>query len=219
MQNRQSQNAVLIGVLLVVCALAGGCWNPFRKEPIAGSQRAGSLTNGYSLLVGLAGQESKVGLVTWVRDYDGEVGDLLEDVQEAAKDINGWLGDISGRLKSNGVLMDRNGLPEVEQWARNWIEGRTRKTILGGKIQKSELVMVLSQAKATEYIAALCAGLANIEVNDARRDKLKKYAARFESLNERCLGLLKVKGEDEMKKEKAEEEREEDADEQGEERL
>ena len=181
---------VMLGVVVVLVMGSGGCWNPFKREPIEGSKRANALTQGYSLLSGVVGQETRVGMVTWVRSYDREIGVVLFEIQMESKNLEGWLSDVSQGLRDNGVRMNRNGLPEVERWARKWIEERTKKEILGGEIKRSELVMILGQAKATEYVAALCAGLANIEVNDGRRNVLKGYVVKFEKLNEKCLVLL-----------------------------
>ena len=190
----KSKRKKLCFLLLIVTGLVyTGCWNPLRKEPVAGTRRAESLTSGYSLLKHLAGQETRVGLITWVKDYNQDVESLLQEISKAAVELQQWLGQVETGLSANGVKMNAAGLPEVEVWARQWIEDQTKNAILGGEKQRSELVMVISQAKATEYIAALSAGIANIELNDERRNVLKVYSDRFAKLHEHAIGLLRVR--------------------------
>ncbi|QQE13631.1 hypothetical protein JD969_09275 [Planctomycetota bacterium] len=191
MNQKKSVTIVVMGMVLM---MLGGCFtNPLRREPVAGTKRAESLASGYSLLKHIAGQEKEVGMITWVKSYEAEVEKLLSEVSDAAGELDKWLDSVEKALASNGVRMNAAGMPEVEVWARKWIETRTRKSILGGQKARSELVMVLSQAKGLEYMAALCEGIANIELSDKRRNKLQGFAKRFEELNERAIGLLAVR--------------------------
>ena len=136
---------------------------------------------GYTNLLSVLKDESSVAGLLSIKTVQPETADLIKMIARKA----GAAAQALEKLFADPppITIGNSGLPVVEIEARTWIANRTTVALLGNDGARLEYNLLLSQQKATDYIAALCAGLLKDEPSEARRTVLRSVKQEFIDLN------------------------------------
>lgn len=184
MIRRMRRLAPLPFVLLCLCS-TGGCRSvvpgPLPEHADEHVQRDA----GYSILLDILDQESRVAGILEIKDTPAGLSELIERIAESAA---AGASALRAELEHTpGVTPGSSGLPAVEIEARSRIAGRTTLALVAGRGSRFQLDLVLSQLKATEYVAALADGLLRDEPSSRRAEALESIRRRFDSLHAELL--------------------------------
>jgi hypothetical protein len=173
-----------------------GC-SPTLQAPLRGPDGAGEdegdlrLDHGYSLLMGVLGDETRVSEILGMKSASAGTEELLRAISAAATTARE---DLEALLpETPPISVGSSGLPLLEIDARNRIANQETVGLLLSSGATFELRILLTQEKATGYVAALSEGLASADPNLARRDRLSGLSRRFLQLNAELRGRLAVK--------------------------
>ncbi|MDG2031161.1 MAG: hypothetical protein P8J45_09180 [Phycisphaerales bacterium] len=163
---------------LVLLLLLLGCQRvvvPGPLPPHAGD--AVQLNAGYGLLINLLEQEARVDGLLSIRTLPPSTTQLVKAI---ARDASVGAAELKSAKDDPPVInWDSEGLPVTEIEARNLIASQTSLKLLSTSGKAGELELLLSQLKATEYIAALSSSLLGRDRSEARRAVLKQVNEAF----------------------------------------
>ena len=180
-------------VILIILGVCVGC-APVLKSPIGneGDERASDrLDHGYSILVSLMGDESKVDEILAIKSASKETEKLLKDISETAKDA---IKKIQGSVKLKPLLLiGDQGLPTIESDARSRITNTqtVRLLVAAGTF---ELKILLTQEKAMGYAASLADSLAAADPNEVRSGMMKEFAKKYGEFEQEAILRIQALG-------------------------
>jgi hypothetical protein len=178
-------------VLLASAVLLTACQGSMRPHRLEQAGTAASVLNhGYALLHATLADESKVDQVLMIKDSDPRVAELLQAIAQFA-------GDGRNRLQAFAeedptLSLDGQGLPEVEQEARDAISGATAKQILFSSGKTFEFRLLMTQHQALIYITHLAATLSKQDTHEARKHYLEQLAVQSLALGEQVTAQLEA---------------------------
>lgn len=174
--------------------LMGGC-SPAISRPFesqgdgldAGDLR---LDHGYGLLIPLLEDESELAGILVIKSPRKPVADLIRRISDEAKQDLARLGPVLG--ESPVVNRSRDGLPVIEADARTRIRDAQTGVLVFSSGRTFELRILLTQEKATGYVAALATSLSKADPQEMRGELLARMADRWDALGEEVRNLLEV---------------------------
>lgn len=122
-----------------------------RKQAQDETQVSTQTLQGFGLLYDLMVKEAKVDQIFLVKSTFLETEQLINDIATTARNVKKQIEDAD-------LNVDQTGLPPVELAARSQIKSQQTRTLLFAG-DDFELKLLLTQASATEYAAALCAAI------------------------------------------------------------
>ena len=177
---------LLMGGVMLSPLMFAGC-NPTLQAPLIGPDGVGSdtgderLDHGYALLMGLLADEARVADILAIKSTSSATEKILRAISseatEGAADLDALL------LKAPPIELGGTGLPLLEIDARNRLTNQETVGLLLSSGSTFEIRILLTQEKASGYVAALAEGLASADSNPERRDRLSKMSRRFLGLN------------------------------------
>ena len=189
MIRRVRRVAPLPFVLLCLCSV-GGCRSvvpgPLPEHAGAPVQR----NAGYSILLDVLDEESRVAGILEIKDTPAGLSELIGRIAEsAAAGASALRAELD---RTPEVTPGSSGLPAVEIEARSRIARQTTVALVAGRGSRFRRDLVLSQLKATEYVAALADGLLRDEPSSRRAESLESIRKRFDSLHVELLGWVEA---------------------------
>jgi hypothetical protein len=187
---RLSSTRLLASIALVSSAMVlGACsTTPKNLADEAPLESHVTLSEGYALLHGLMGQESRVAGIFLLKsapdDFKGLIGEIARTAEQAGEAIEGIV------KASPELSLDGANLPQIEADARAAIEGEKTKELLGSSGVEFQRRLTVEQIKATNYAAHLARSLAARETNADRARYLDDLASRFDDLTKRLFTML-----------------------------
>jgi hypothetical protein len=184
------------GVATLSLLMFVGC-SPTLQAPLKGPDGAGPdsgdyrLDHGYTLLMDLLADEARVVDILGLKSASPSTEEILRAISSAASEASVDLAAM--RSKAPPILVGTTGLPILEVDARNRLKNQETVGLLLSGGTSFELRILLTQEKASGYIAALAEGLASADPNPARRDRLTRLSRRFLGLNAELRQRLAVK--------------------------
>ncbi|MEE2681244.1 MAG: hypothetical protein VX641_02610 [Planctomycetota bacterium] len=175
---------LLGGVLLL-----GGCSRERAHRMLeADSTRVAQRDAGYTLLLDLLGDESRVDGILLIKSLPKPVAELVRAIADESQAAVGRLTDVLGQPPV--VTPGNDGLPLVEVEARSRIRQWTTMALLSGRGPELERALLISQLQAVDSIRALCEALIDQEASELRRTVLGEVLAGFSSLRSRIWAQL-----------------------------
>lgn len=174
-----SMRAQAVIIIAFSTTLLGGCRQKFAAPISDAATQQQQLDAGYSLLLGLMEDESRVKDVLVIKSAPDDTKTLLKDISttcsEAAEQLQAF-GEADPDL-----AMDQPGLPLLEQATRDAIASATAgRILLAGKT--FEVRILLTQAEALNYGNFLARSIAKGDTDPDRSKYLDGLASRLEQL-------------------------------------
>lgn len=173
-----------------------GC-SPTLQAPLKGLDGVGDdagdqrLDHGYALLMEVLGNETRVSGILGMKSATAVTEAILRGISAAATVARD---DLAALLPETPPIdVGATGLPLLETDARNRLENQETVGLLLSSGPTFERRILLTQEKATGYVAALSEGLASADPNPARRDRLTELSRRFLQLNAELRDRLTIK--------------------------
>jgi hypothetical protein len=155
----------------------------------ADDDQAAYLTNGYSLLHGLCGQEGQLDMILIVKTTPPEIADYLHQVSASAKQDTKWLDELQDHDKD--LIFGRTGLPPFEKDTRASIQDDKEHMLLFGTSGSAFVrALLVSQTEAGTYGMNLAKVLAAAEPNEQRAAVVRKIGKRWKKIRDRAYALL-----------------------------
>ena len=193
--------AVALMLVLLVPGCRSGGTGGSRAVARGGSRAAARgagvdlrLSEGYGLLHALLAKQGGVDGILIVKGASGPGKDLIRRIAVASRD---GAERIRGFAREDDRLrVDWTGLREVEQRARDQIEGATGKELLFSG-DDFEVRLLLTQSEATRYAVGLARVLLKIDRDEQRNQWLLDFVAGYDELRQEVVRRLAVvEGED-----------------------
>ena len=170
------------GILSVVACVMTGCTltipGPLPVDAGPNVQRDA----GYGLLITVLDQEAKLDGLLMFKDFPPKTADLMRAISKDAKTYSAALKALKQDAPPITWKSERLPVPEME--ARDWIADRATVDLLSGSGPALNVELLLSQLKATEYIAALANSIAKSEPSEARLKQLDLAKEAFLKLHD-----------------------------------
>ena len=177
--------------MMILSTLIAGCAStidrPFARDPEGIAQ----IDHGYALLDSLLSDESSVADILVIKSVRDDVGRLLQRISKLAKTDRAALQKLYPL--SPGVDPSKDGLPRIEEDARARIRNQQTGLLLMSGGEDFEVLILLTQEKATDYAEALCRSLADADPRADRRKALEGMAEGWREMNRRARSLFTLK--------------------------
>lgn len=179
--------ALIFSLLLLVAGCAPTIERPFDDD----QDGVAALARGYSLLDSLLSDESSVADILVIKSVNDEVARLLKSISKLAKadrDAIRKLYPLDPPIDPSG-----DGLPRIETDARTRIRNQQTGRLLLSGGEEFEVLILLTQEKATDYLESICRSLASADPQGERRETLQGMADGWRTLNRRTRSLFAIK--------------------------
>ena len=152
------------------------------------------LDRGYTLLDSLLTDESSVADILVIKSAGDDLTRLLEHISRQAGS------DLAELRKlypmEPAVDPSGDGLPRIESDARARIRNQQTALLLMSGGEDFEVLILLTQEKATDYVEAICRSLSKADPQKKRSEMLKGMADGWKEFNRRARSLFLVKEDD-----------------------
>lgn len=175
-------------LLLAACLIVGGCVSDERgaraPDPIARQQ----LSEGYTLLHMLLRKESDADKILFLKGGPDSFKQTIKDIARTSREGAKQIAEFAAA--DPAISLAGAGLPEVESHARDSIEAKTTRELLGAGGRKFVVRMTVEQLKAMRYATYLARTVADRDPDAERAHYLMQLADEFAELNDRLLDQL-----------------------------
>lgn len=174
-----------LGWLLLLVGCSGGHAHRMLDD---GASHSAQQDAGYTLLLSLLEDESRVDGILIIKSLPEPVVDLVKTISEQSRS---GVRRITDTLQDPPVVTPGNdGLPRVEVEARARIRQWTTMSLLTGSGTELVRALLVSQLQAVDSIRALCEALIEEEASTARRAALEQVLESFTGIRSRTWDLL-----------------------------
>jgi len=174
--------------MLLALLASAGCAASSRHADLA-RQTPGpgaDLVAAYSLLYAVVADEAEVAGVFVIRNAGDGTKQVVQDIAATAAQARA---DLEAMAEQSPVRLDAGGLPDAEVAARQLIAGwQQKKLLFGGDFERN---LLLTQAEATQYMAALAQRISETDTDPGRIERMKKLSLRMAELHEQVAARLK----------------------------
>jgi hypothetical protein len=178
-------------ILLIACAAAlGGC----ATTPTPPSENGGMFRHqneGYSLLYKLMSDDTDVNKIVIFTRADDSVVNLVKEIASASAAAKKQMDEFP--KSDNHIEYDEPDLPQLEAKQRELQSSQDAKGLLTSSGKEFELLLIFSQAQATDYAVQLSKAILENEKDPARSAFLTNLSKQFADFHERLMSLLTVK--------------------------
>ena len=178
----------LMATLLV---FAAGCSTTIER-PFADDQKGVvELDHGYTLLDSLLSDESSVADILVIKSAGEDLTRLLKNISKLAKSD---LAEIRKLYPMDpSIDPSGDGLPRIETDARTRIRNQQTKLLIMSGGEEFEVLILLTQEKATDYIESICRSLSKADPQKERSKMLAGMADGWMEPNRRARSLFLIK--------------------------
>ena len=188
---RPAFDSVTRALMATLLVFAAGCSTTIER-PLADDQNGVvELDRGYTQLDSLLSDESSVADILVIKSAGEDLSRLLKNISKLAKSD---LAEIR-RLYSLAPSIDPSGdgLPRIEADARTRIRNQQTKLLIMSGGEEFEVLILLTQEKATDYIESICRSLSKADPQEQRSKMLATMADGWMEMNRRARSLFLIK--------------------------
>jgi hypothetical protein len=178
-------------VLLIACGAAlGGC----ATTPTPPTENGGMFRHqneGYSLLYKLMSDDTDVNKIVIFTRADDSVVKLIKEIAAASSAAKNQMDEFPKADKH--IEYDEADLPKLEARGRELQSKDDAKGLLTSSGKDFEVLLIFSQAEATDYAVQLSKAILENEKDPTRTAFLTSLSKQFADFHERLMGMLTVK--------------------------
>ncbi len=146
---------------------------------------------GYGLLYKLMSDDSQVNKIVIFTRADDSLVKLIKEIASASQAAKAKMDEFP--KSDNHIEYDEADLPKLETRSRELQSSDDTKGLLGSSGKDFEVLLIFSQAEATDYAVQLSKALLENEKDSTRQAFLTDLSKQFADFHERLMGLLTVK--------------------------
>ena len=197
---RPAFGSVTWALMATFLVFAAGCSTTIERPLTDDQNGVVELDHGYTLLDSLLSDESSVADILVIKSAGEDLSRLLKNISKLAKSD---LAEIR-KLYSMDPSIDPSGdgLPRIEADARARIRNQQTKLLIMSGGEEFEVLILLTQEKATDYIESICRSLSKADPQEQRSRMLAGMADGWMELNRRARSLFLIKDDVEIPNDK-----------------
>ena len=146
---------------------------------------------GYGLLYKLMSDDSDVSKIVIFTRADDSVVSLIKEIATASQAAKKQMDEFP--KSDSHIEYDESDLPKLEAKGRELQSSQDTKGLLSSRGKDFEVLLIFTQAQATDYAVQLCEALIENEKDPTRQAFLTNLSKQFAAFHERLMNLLTVK--------------------------
>lgn len=179
-------------ILLIGCAAAlGGCATTTPAPPTENGGMFRHQNEGYSLLYKLISDDTDVNKIVIFTRADDSVVNLVKEIASASAAAKKQMDEFP--KSDNHIEYDEQDLPKLEEKGRELQSSQDAKGLLTSSGKDFEVLLIFTQAQATDYAVQLSKAILKNEKDPTRISFLTNLSKQFADFHERLMGMLTVK--------------------------